>query len=280
MATVEPKAGKAQRARRDEFKRYKSDVQNEGKSFFPYAIFHDAVMSLVVVAVIIALACIWYFTADGVEAGLLGPWYEEEADPGTTDFIPRPDWFFYFLFYLLRIFKWPESVVLATVGIPTIALVALIALPFYDRSRERRPSHRPVAMVGMVLTIIAMAVLTWKGATAKEALGSELIEAGVPQEWAEQQGFADNPAAVAGAEVFAQSGCLNCHVYAGEGNANLGAPELTATGVGRDAQFFVEYVSNPAAFGNQVMGSYSYLGEENLRNLGEFLAASQGGQGD
>ena len=278
MATVERQPDKAQRARRDEFSRYKDDVKSEGKSFFPYAVFHDTVMSLVVVAVIIGLACIWYFTADGTEAGLLGPWYEDEADPGTTNFIPRPDWFFYFLFYLLRI--WPESVVLATVGIPTIALIALILLPFYDRSRERRPSRRPVAMVGMVLTVIAMGVLTWKGATAEEALGSELIEAGVPQEWAEKQGFADNPAAVAGAEVFAQSGCLNCHVYTGEGNANLGAPELTEAGVGRDVQFFVEYVANPAAFGNQVMGSYSYLGEENLRNLGEFLAASRGVQGD
>ena len=52
---------------------------------------------------------------------MLGPRYTEEADPGTTSFIPRPDWFFFFLFYLLRIFKWPETVVLGTVGVPTIA---------------------------------------------------------------------------------------------------------------------------------------------------------------
>jgi hypothetical protein len=276
VATVDRQGSKTQRERREGFRRYKEDVKSEGKSFFPYAMFHDTVMSLVVVAVIIALACIWYFTADGVEAGVLGPWYEEEADPGTTSFIPRPDWFFYFLFYLLRIFKWPESVVLATVGIPTIALIALIMLPFYDRSLERRPSHRPVAMVGMVLTIIAMGILTWKGATAEEALGSELIEEGVPQDWAEKQGFADDPAAVAGAEIFAQSGCLNCHVYLGEGNANLGAPELSEIGQSRDAQHFIDYVSNPAAFGNTVMGSYAYLGQENLENLAAFLAASQG----
>ena len=92
---------------RAEHKRYKEDVEREGKSFWPYAVLHDAIMSLVVVAVIIVLACIWYFTADGIEAGLLGPWYATEADPGTISFVPRPDWFFYFLFYLLRIFKWP-----------------------------------------------------------------------------------------------------------------------------------------------------------------------------
>ena len=260
---------------RAEHKRYKEDVEREGKSFWPYAVLHDAIMSLVVVAVIIALACIWYFTADGIEAGLLGPWYATEADPGTISFVPRPDWFFYFLFYLLRIFKWPESVVLGTVGIPTILL---IGLPFYDRRPERRPGRRPVAMIAAVLVVISMATLTWKGATAKEALGSELIAAGKPEEWAEQQGFADNPTAVAGAKLFAESGCLNCHTYLGEGNANLGAPNLSDIGAsGRGVDFFKSYVSNPAQYGNNVMISYGYLGDENLTKLATFLDASRGG---
>jgi hypothetical protein len=259
---------------RAEHKRYKEDVEREGKSFWPFAVLHDAIMSLVVVAVIIALACIWYFTADGVEAGLLGPWYATEADPGTISFVPRPDWFFYFLFYLLRIFKWPESVVLGTVGIPTILLVLLIALPFYVRRPER-----PVAMIAAVLVVISMATLTWKGATAKEALGSELIAAGKPEEWAEKQGFADNPTAVAGAKLFAESGCLNCHTYLGEGNANLGAPNLSDIGAsGRGVDFFKSYVSNPAQYGNNVMISYGYLGDENLTKLATFLDASRGGE--
>jgi hypothetical protein len=231
-------------------------------------------MSLVVVSVIVALAAIWYYDADGVKPGLLGPWYTEPAEPGTTDFIPRPDWYFYFLFYLLRIFEWPETVFIATVGIPTICLILLLGLPFYDRRRERRPLHRPVAMVAAILTMLSMAVLTWKGATAKEALGSELVLL-VPT-WAEEQGFADNPEAVSGAELFAQSGCLNCHTYLGEGNANLGAPDLTSIGATNDAEYFVSYLTNPAQYGNMVMGSYSYLGAENLAALGEFLAASKG----
>ena len=203
---------------RAEHKRYKEDVEREGKSFFPYAIWHDTLMSLLVVAVIIALACIWYYTADATEAGILGPWYTDEADPGTIQFVPRPDWFFYFLFYLLRIFKWPETVVLGTVGVPTILLILLIGLPFYDRRPERRLGRRPVAIVAAILVVISMGVLTWKGATAKEALGSEIIAAGTIDEWAEEQGFADNEAAVAGATLFAQSGCLNCHTYLGEGS--------------------------------------------------------------
>ena len=86
--------------------------------------FHDTVMSLVVVVVIIGLASSgsgrFRATTRAPSAGWLGPLYSDKADPGTTSFVPRPDWYFYFLFYLLRIFKWPDSVILGTVGIPTI----------------------------------------------------------------------------------------------------------------------------------------------------------------
>src|SRR5438067_13259791 len=153
--------------RRRRFTQYKEDVKQRGKPFYPYAMFHDTVMSLVVVCVIFMLAVIWRYGWFGDTLGALnGP----KADPGTTSFVPRPDWYFYFLFYLLRIFKWPESVFLGTVGVPTIALMLLIGLPCLDRRRECRISARPVAMVAAVLTIVSMGALTWKGATAKEAL--------------------------------------------------------------------------------------------------------------
>ena len=122
--------------RRAEHQRYKQDVKDRGKPFFPYALFHDTVMSLLVVTLIVVMAVIWKFTANEgtgeADSGWLGKLYDEKADPGTTNFVPRPDWYFYFLFYLLRIFKWPESVVLGTVGVPTIALVLLLAFPFLD----------------------------------------------------------------------------------------------------------------------------------------------------
>src|SRR3954454_8301344 len=161
--------------RRAGFKRYKEDVASRSKPFYPYAMFHDTVMSLVVVGVIIALASIWKWTSwaphhNGTHQGLLGRQFTAPADPGTTNFVPRPDWYFYFLFYLLRIFKCPESVFLGTVGVPTIALILLLAVPFYDLRRERRITKRPLALVGFVLVVLSMAVLTWKGATASEAL--------------------------------------------------------------------------------------------------------------
>jgi quinol---cytochrome c reductase cytochrome c subunit, bacillus type len=261
---------------REAYAKYKDDVKKEGKPFYPFAMWHDTIMGFVVVIVIIALAVIWYWDAEGTTAGVLGPLYTEPADPGTTDFIPRPDWYFYFLFYLLRIFEWPETVFIATVGIPTIALILLIGLPFYDRRRERRPSRRPVAMIAAVLTVISMGVLTWKGATATEALGSELIKL-VP-EWAEEKGFANDQEAVDGARLFAVSGCLNCHTYLGQGSGTLGAPDLSEVGDRYDQPTLVRYLSNPAAFGNTVMGSYAYLGEQNLNALSAFLDASTRGK--
>jgi menaquinol-cytochrome c reductase cytochrome b/c subunit len=259
--------------RRAQHKRYKEDVDRNGKPFFPHAMFHDTVMSLIVVSVIVGLTCVWYFTAEGSEdAGLLGPYYTEEADPGTTNFVPRPDWYFYFLFYLLRIFKWPDTVVLGTVGVPNILLGILIALPFIDVRRERRLSRRPVALVSAIIVVLAMGTLTYKGATAKESLGSETLEA-VP-EWAERQGFAGNQEAVEGAKLFAVAGCLQCHTYLGVGSSNLGAPDLTDVGSRRElgVEGFLAFLKNPPPPMAQFVG----LGDENLRKISVFLDASKG----
>ena len=273
-------ASRALEERRAAFQRYKQDVKERGKPFYPYAMFHDTVMSLVVVSVIVALAVIWKWTIpgnhEGTEPGLLGPLYTDKADPGTTNFVPRPDWYFYFLFYLLRIFKWPDSVILGTVGIPTIALVLLLSMPFVDLRRERRLSRRPVAIVAAILTVLSMGVLTYKGATARESLASEVVQA-VPT-WAKRQGFSGNANAVAGAKLFAQSGCTSCHTYLGTGSSNLGAPDLSAIGkANQGAKFFSDYVANPRRFGNKVMPVFGNLGSaQNIRNIGVFLDASKG----
>ena len=86
--------------------------------------------------------------------------------------------------------------------------------------------------------------------------------------------------AVTGAYLFALWLCLICHPYLGQGTVNLGAPDLSLFGATNDAAYFVRYLTNPAAFGNNVMGSYSYLGQENLEALGAFLEASKGPQSD
>jgi menaquinol-cytochrome c reductase cytochrome b/c subunit len=278
MAAVKPRPIDERRA---QFARYKEDVTQRGKPFHPYAMFHDTVMSLVVVSVITGLAVIWKWTSwgphhDGLHQGLLGPEYTDPADPGTTSFVPRPDWYFYFLFYLLRIFKWPNTVFLGTVGVPTIALILLIALPLYDVRRERRLSRRPVAVVGAVLTVLSMAILTWKGATASEALASEVI-ADVPN-WVKQEKLPQK--AVPGAKLFAVAGCTACHTYLGTGSSNLGAPDLTAIGTRNlGIDFQIRHLKDPASVvPGSPMPKFASLGEKRLRELATFLEASKGKQ--
>jgi quinol---cytochrome c reductase cytochrome c subunit, bacillus type len=256
---------------REQFRRYKDDVERRGKSFYPHAMFHDTVMSFVVVSVIAALAAIWYYTSEeeAGKAGWLGPRYTEEADPGTTSFVPRPDWYFYFLFYLLRIFKWPESVILGTVGIPTILLILLIMVPFYDRRRERRLVRRPVAVVASLLVIASMGILTYKGATAEEpsaTSSSALCEANdVP--------CADDEELTTGAEIFAEAGCLTCHTYGGQGAAGPG-PELTDVGTRLEPPRIAETVTN----GRGGMPAFrESLSDEQIGAVAAFLGASKGG---
>jgi menaquinol-cytochrome c reductase cytochrome b/c subunit len=267
--------------RRAGFQKYKQDVKARGKPFYPYAMFHDTVMSLVVVLVIIGLTCVWYFTSSpdpetcgSGDSCLLGPRYSEPADPGTTNFVPRPDWYFYFLFYLLRIFKWPDTVILGTVGIPTILLIILIILPFVDLRRERRLLRRPVAIVAAVLVVISMGVLTYKGATAKEALASEVVQA-VPT-WAARQGFQNDQEAIAGAKIFASSGCTACHTYLGTGSSNQGAPDLSNEGTrGKSKPQLHDYIQDPSKFGNNVMPKFGF-NDDQLNQLATFLLASKG----
>ena len=267
--------------RRRVFQQYKADVKERGKPFYPYAMFHDTIMSLVVVVVIIGLAVVWKYTTPGSHltgsgAGWLGKLLDAPADPGTINFVPRPDWYFYFLFYLLRVFKWPETVVLGTIGIPTICLVLLLAIPFIDLRAERRISRRPVAIIASILVVLSMGVLTYKGATAKEALGSELI-AKIPS-WAKAEGFTGNQKALAGAKLFAVSGCLNCHTYNGIGGAFAGAPNLTAEGAkNKGIAFQIAHLKCPACVNpGSPMPSFQGLGEQNLTDLANFIEASKG----
>src|SRR5580704_13329928 len=140
-------------AEKETYLRDYSQLKNEGEPFFPYAVFHDGAMACIVMAVIIFLALMF-----GAE---LGP----KADPTTTTYVPRPDWYFFFLFEVLRVMRnVPKFTPMATIGVPTICMILLFLLPFYDRSPERLIWRRPIALSAGVATIAAMAYLTYTGA--------------------------------------------------------------------------------------------------------------------
>jgi menaquinol-cytochrome c reductase cytochrome b/c subunit len=202
-------------AEKERYLREYEVLKKKGKPFFPYAVAKDAAMMAVVAGVIVVLSIVL-----GAEQG-------PKVDPTTTTYTPRPEWYFFFLFELLRVLKPSYLVPLATFGIPTIAMVALLLLPFYDRNPERRPERRPVAITVMVMTIIAMAFLTYEGANtgAPTQIAQEISKTtgGIAATAQEQK------TEKAGKEVVAQSGCLACHKLGENGNAGPG-PTLTHIG--------------------------------------------------
>jgi quinol---cytochrome c reductase cytochrome c subunit, bacillus type len=185
-------------------------LKAQGKPFFPYAVAKDALMACVVMAVIITLSLV------------LGAGQGPKANPTTTSYVPRPDWYFFFLFELLRVVKPPSLTQLATIGIPTIGMIVLFLLPFIDRSPERRPERRPIASLTFIVVVAAMAFLTYRGAHAGDPT---TIGMATPPRIA-QAGGALLAEYEAGRSVVAQSGCLACHKLGENGNDGPG-PNLT-----------------------------------------------------
>jgi menaquinol-cytochrome c reductase cytochrome b/c subunit len=231
------------RAEKEAYLREYEVLKKKGKPFFPYAVLKDSAMFFIVVAVIMVMSLVL-----GAEQG-------PKTDPTTTTYVPRPEWYFFFLFELLRVIKPPELVPIATVGIPTIAMVLLLLLPFYDRNPERRPERRPVAVTAGIMTIIAMAYLTFLGATAGAPTEIELSVA---------------PQFEAGKQVAAQSGCLACHKFGDNGNDGPG-PELTEIGAKLPAEAIKRTLVNPSG----IMPPYTDLPPEKFDSLVKFLASLQ-----
>ena len=144
----------------------------------------------------------------------LGP----KANAATTTYDPRPEWYFFFLFELLRVIKPPEFTGLSTIGVPTLAMILLFLLPFYDRGPERHPLRRPIATATGIFVICAMGYLTYLGATAGPPDANTIT----PPAPVVAQGKAAVAEFYLGRAVVAQSGCEACHKIGGNGNNGPG----------------------------------------------------------
>jgi mono/diheme cytochrome c family protein len=229
---------------KEEYLREYSILKSQGKPFFPYAVAKDSLMACVVMAAIITMSILF-----GAE---LGP----KADPTTTTYVPRPEWYFFFLFELLRVIKPALLVPLATIGVPTICIVLLLILPFIDRGPERRPERRPIAMITGILVILAMGYLTYLGASA-----------GSPNEIEVKVAKQYEP----GKLVAAQSGCLACHKIGHNGNDGPG-PELSDVATKLPKAAILRTLENPTA----PMPSYKNMDEKKKTALVDFLSQLDG----
>jgi ubiquinol-cytochrome c reductase cytochrome b subunit/menaquinol-cytochrome c reductase cytochrome b/c subunit len=228
-----------------------SILKAQGKPFWPYAVAKDGAMACVVLLAIIVLSIVL-----GAE---LGP----KADPTTTTYTPRPEWYFFFLFELLRVIKPPALVSLATLGIPTICMIMLFLLPFYDRGPERRPERRPIATVAGIFVIAAMGYLTYLGAAAG---APTQIEQATPDRIKAQGGEVLRQYE-AGKQVVAQSGCLACHKIGENGNGGPG-PNLTKIADRLPAQGIARTLINPTA----PMPSFSSLQQNEPEKFNAMVA--------
>lgn len=121
-----------------------------GESFYPLHIFHDAVVSFAVVALVFLLAVLFPVPDSG------------NADPTNTTFVPRPAWYFLCFFQLLKYFSGPLEVV-TTAVLPLALFGGLFLVPWLDHGPQRHPFTRPLATLLAIGAVLAAAALTILG---------------------------------------------------------------------------------------------------------------------
>lgn len=133
-----------------EKKRYLEQYKKEkekGVPFFPDIIFKDVIASLLIFLILAALA---YFVGVPTEA---------RANPNDATYTPRPEWYFFFLFQLLKYFPGNLEVI-GVMVIPGLFILLLFALPFIDRSPKRHFLNRPFASIIAFLVVGGIVTLT------------------------------------------------------------------------------------------------------------------------
>lgn len=192
------------------------EFKQKGHHFWPDIIFEDTIAVLVVLAIIVALAVI-----EGVPMGAV-------ANPADTAYVPRPEWYFMFLFELLKYFPGALEWVGVAV-VPGVAVLFLLLLPFIDKHPLRSPAKRPIAMSLAVLAVIGIFFLTVKAYETTPATATE--EAAINLNAVQQMGR----------NLYQSKGCSSCHLLAGAGS---GIP-LDGVGSRRSIDELHNYIENP-----------------------------------
>ena len=194
-----------------------ASLKREGKPFFPDILVKDAIVALAVLAGLLGLI-IWR----GVPT-------EAAADPTNTIYVPRPEWYFMFLFEFLKYVP-GELEGLAAVGVPAFVVLILFLLPFIDRSPARHPRLRPYAIAIITLGVVSVITLTILAFQA------------TPPAIATARGERLTSAQQAGRALF-QRNCSSCHSV--DGQAGGPGPDLSGLAKHRDSVWVHNYIEDP-----------------------------------
>lgn len=189
---------------------------------------------------------------------------ERIADPTDTAYIALPDWYFLFLYQLLKYnYASGPYTIIGTVIIPGLAFGALLLAPFIDRGPERKASKRPFATGFMLLAFASIFYLTWEAVdlhdwAAAEQQGEIVEEVDIEID-KEAEGYL----------VYESQSCINCHGENFEGLSGV-APALM------NLDLTVDEIKDISVNGIGTMPAGQYDGsEEDLEKLAEFIAGLQ-----
>jgi mono/diheme cytochrome c family protein len=174
--------------------------KDQGTKFYPDIIYKDLIISFAIFLLLVGLAI------------FLGVAAEPPADPSDSSYIPRPEWYFLFLFEMLKFFPGAFEWV-GTFIIPTVAILALLLLPFYDRSPVRHWKKRKSATAIMGIIVIGIVVLTI------------MAVASTPPQTEGEVALTLSDQIVAGQDVYSVY-CVECHGADGEGGEIVGVEGL------------------------------------------------------
>lgn len=184
---------------------------------------------------------------------------ESIADPTETGYIPLPDWYFLFLYQLLKYeFASGPYTVIGAVIIPGIAFGALLLAPWLDGGRERRPYKRPIGSGLMLLGVLSVIFLTW------ESVDQHDWEAAAQQGAIEDEVEVDESAE--GYEIYqTQDSCIGCH--GGDMQGGAAGPNMF------ESDYDTEEVMDIIQNGLNDMPAGQFEGsDEELETLAEFIA--------
>ncbi|MGO9612763.1 MAG: cytochrome b N-terminal domain-containing protein [Dissulfurispiraceae bacterium] len=221
--------------------------------FWPDQVYKDLVVGVIVILALITLSV---FAAKPFS----GP-----ADPLDTSYIPKPDWNFLFLYEALKFFPGKLEPI-GSVGVPTVLIFILVALPFIDRNPDRNPVKRPVAMASGLLLAAILIVLTVVGYYSKPA-ATEPSTTSAPMP---SKGSVPSPIQ-RGAQLFQSLGCNTCHRINAVGGSV--GPDLSREGVqGRTRDWLAAQIRTPKAHNpSSVMPPFSSLSERQVDDVVEYL---------